>query len=271
MWYKIKRVLTWVNEECLDMQWPAPIWFHVPLQSERQAIYNSYTWLWLSWSTNFSTYLKLPMAGRRYYDKSISNVGSNGYYRSSSSVENDSDSVYAHCLVFNSSSVLLNQNSNSRSNGFSVRCLKDSPVTPTSSWTTLYQWSWSAWIFHNANDWVISLSSDWTTWYTLMDKNLWATTVYNYWNTLTDANCGNLFQRWNNYAFPWGKSSDSITSSSTKVNVTWYWPWNYYSSSTWITKNPWQDSANNWNNLRWWVSQWSWTRFVEKQIYPATH
>ena len=262
-WYKIKRVLIRVNEEYNDMQWPCPAWFHVPLSTEWQAIVDAYTGLGLSWGTNFSTYLKMPPAWYRYYSRSTYDVDSRGLYWSSDLVEADN----AHCIIFNASSIVTN-NGNLLSSGFSVRCLKDSPVTPTSSWTTLYQWSWSAWIFHNPTDWLISISSDGSTWYTLMDKNLWATTVYNNWDTLTNDNCGNVFQWGNNYAFPWTKSSDSIKQSSTRVDASSYWPWNYYNSSTWIEYQwSWSNPSNY--NLRWWVTQWSWTRLAEKQIYPA--
>jgi hypothetical protein len=137
--------------------------------------------------------------------------------------------------------------------GLYIRPSKNVPITPSSSWTTLYQWSWSAWIFWNSTFWLISISSNGTTWYTLRDKNLWATIVFNYWDALTDDNCGNVFQRGNNYPFPWTKSSASITTSSTQVNVSWYWPWNYYSSSTWVTASPRQNSISNGRNLRWWL------------------
>lgn len=249
-----------------DMQWPCPDGFHIPLNTEWQAIYNAGVSLgaWDSSNgTNFSTYLKMPMSGRRTYDKSIS-VMWRGYYWSSSP-RTDSTS-YARTLYFNSSSISPNEGGDYRSFGEFIRWIKNSPSVPTSSWTKLYWTSIESWgIFHNATDWLISISSDGTTRYTIMDKNLWATTVYNYWDTLTLNNTGNVFQWGNNYAFPWTLSSDSITSSSTKVNVTWYWPWNYYESSTWITSNPRNSSANNWNNLRWWVSQWTSAKSVEVQ------
>ena len=47
----------------------------------------------------------------------------------------------------------------------------------------------TSWIFRNQTEWIISLSSDWTNWITIMDKNLWATQVYNDGEALTEANC----------------------------------------------------------------------------------
>ena len=232
------------------MQWPAPDGFHVPLRTEWEAIVDAGTSLW-AWSSsngvNLSTYLKLPMTGYRYReDLSINGRGLYGQYLISTS------GGKRNALFLNFDSSYISVAATERSTGMTVRCLKDSPVIPTASWTILYQWSWNAWIFHNPTDWLISISSDGTTWYTLMDKNLWATTVYNYWDTLSYANCGNYYQRWNNYWF-WENASQ-ITKSSTQVNVTWYGPWNYYKSSTWITTTPRQSSVNDWDNLRWWVT-----------------
>ena len=255
--------------EVSDMQWPCPDGFHVPLSTEWQAIYDAWIslWAWNSYSsdrwTKFSTYLKMPKAGYRDYSiLSFISRGSAGFYWSSTPYDAD----YAYYLYFDTAHVDP-QGAYYRSLGFSVRCFKNSPTIPTSSWTVLYQWSWSAWIYHNATDWLISISSNGTTWYTLMDKNLWATTVYNYWDTLSESNCGKVYQRGNNYAFSWDANYDvsQISQSSTQVDVTWYWPWNYYESSTWITTAHRQSSASDWNNLRWWVSQWTSTKTQEVQ------
>lgn len=120
----------------------------------------------------------------------------------------------------------------------------------------------TAWIYHNANLWLISISSDWNTWLTIADKNLWATTVWNSWDTLTWANCGNYFQWGNIYAFP-NMGTVSFWHSSTKVSSEWYWPLNYYNSSTWIDVNPWDTYYNY--DLYWWE-----TDTVEAKRWPCT-
>jgi hypothetical protein len=124
------------------------------------------------------------------------------------------------------------------------------PVKEVYVWTTKVRPKpMSAWIFHNATLWLISLSSDGSNWLTIADKNLWATTVYNSGDTLSEANCGKFYQWGNNYWFPF---TWPTTTSSTQVNAQNYWPWNYYSSSTYIyglMGNGW-DSSNN-SNLRW--------------------
>lgn len=104
----------------------------------------------------------------------------------------------------------------------------------------------TAWIYHNSDLWLISLSSDWSNWITIADKNLWATTVYTNWDTLSEANCWKFYQWGNNYWFAW---SGSLTTSSSQVNASSYWPNNYYSDATWRTSTTW-DSSNN-TNLRW--------------------
>jgi len=90
--------------------------------------------------------------------------------------------------------------------------------------------------------------TDWTKTYTIMDRNLWATSTGidssdSYWY---------YFQWWNNYWFP-SDPNASIATSNTQVDASGYWPWNYYSSSTFITGWVDRSSVRN-DNLRWWVS-----------------
>lgn len=216
-------------------QWPCQDGFHVPLQSELQTVYN----------TGWCSYLKLPLTWRRdFWGGWITSQGRYWYYWSSSSY---SDARWAYFLRDESWYVIT---WSGKAYWFSIRPFKNIPVQPDSSWTVLYQGSWNAWVYHNTSLGLISLSTNWTTRITIADKNLWATTVYNSWDTLSEANCGKYYQRWNNYGFPF---TWSITTSSTQVNASAYWPWNYYSSSTFITiTSNWAwDSTGN-KNLRWW-------------------
>lgn len=229
------------------MQWPAPYGFHIPSRDE---------WATLRWilidtfgmasnATTVGTYLKMPMAGSRYSSSSnVGSVGTYGGYWSSTAYSTGN----AYFLRLNSSSFA--QSTNSRAAAFSVRCFKDVPVIPDNSWTTLYQGTWSSWVFRNSSLWLISVSWDWTTWYTIHDKNLGATTVFNQWDTANDTNCGYFYQWGNNYWFP---HSGTVTTSSTKVDARDYWPDNYYSSTTFITSSVDWSSSNN-DNLRWWVT-----------------
>lgn len=114
-----------------------------------------------------------------------------------------------------------------------------------------------AWIYHNATLWLISLSSDGSNWITIADKNLWATEIYNGSETIN--NVWGLFQWGNNYMW-WANEVPSTSTS--QINASTYWPWNYYTNSTWRTAMP-RDSSNN-TNLRWWVT---WT--VEATKWPC--
>jgi len=117
----------------------------------------------------------------------------------------------------------------------------------------------TAWIYHNSELWLISLSSDWANWLTIADKNLWATQVWNEWDTLSEANCGKFYQWWNNYWFPFDWT---FNKSSTKPNASWYV--SNYSNSTFITTAS-SDTTKDWssttNNNLWW---WEWTTTQRK-------
>jgi uncharacterized protein (TIGR02145 family) len=96
---------------------PCPNGYRLPTYNELEAER-------LTWSQNnnigaFGSPLKLPMAGfRNYNDASLRNVGSLGYYWSSTI--NTTRSWY---LFFSSTDAFMNYNY--RSSGYSVRCIKD--------------------------------------------------------------------------------------------------------------------------------------------------
>jgi len=258
------NVYVWWPVEYSDMQWPCPVGFHVPSTKEWQWLKTIIRWLSLTTWDDWRINLHMPFAGYRDFSTAdLSDQGSDGYYWSSSPYGSDYPDS-AHRLDLDSSSVYADYIS-PRAYGFSVRCFKNSFEVPTSSWTVINWTLWSAWTFRNQAEWLISITNtDWTTWYTIQDKNLWATTVYNDGDTLSEVNCGKYYQWGNNY---WFARTWSVTTSSTKVDASSYWPWNYYSSNTFIT---WYDDWSNVHNdnLRWWVSQWSWTKSVEvKNIY----
>ena len=102
------------------------------------------------------------------------------------------------------------------------------------------------WIYHNATLWLISYSLDWENWITIADKDLWASEVYGQ---------GLLYQRGNNHWFP---AEIPSKTSTTTIDVGWYWPWNYYEADTFIIGdawyNNWYNSTGNYRNLRWGVT-----------------
>lgn len=250
------KIYYWAEMQVSDMKWPCPDGFHVPTKDEWEALYNAGISMG-AWTASTSTYLKqylfMPLNWLRaatgsggYY-----NYNNNGYYRSSSRY----DAGKAYSMYFNTVNIYPSDNTIYCSFGEAIRPFKDTPVAPDNSgdWTSVYT-SWSAGIWRNATLWLLSISSDWTNWITIADKNLWATTLYTDWATLSEANCGYYYQRWNNYWFPWIWAWN-VTTSTDKVDASGYWPWNYYSSSTYITAGytDWSSVEND--NLRWWVTQ----------------
>ena len=224
-----------------DRKWPCPSGFHVPALTEWQwlkTIMTSVSWSGASyWISN----LHMPLAGARY--------SANGGRISYGMRWNYQSSTPYKSLALVSGAV-DDSHWNSESEGYSIRAFKNEFVVPDSSWTVVNWTLWNAWIFWDQTNGLISITSDWTTGYTMQDKNLWATVVYNDWDTLTAANCGNLYQWWNNYWFSWDWT---LTTSSTKVDASDYWPGNYYSSSTFITT---ESGDNSWSSVRndnlWW-------------------
>ena len=248
------------NIPLLNSKWTAPIWFHIPSSTEWGALKSAFDWLSLRWGISWCTYFKMPMAGYRSGSNSdVYSLGSDGRYWSCTRTSASSASA-----LYLSASLIQANSWNNRAYGFSVRCFKDIPIMPdysaTSTWRQLYIWT-SWWIFWDDVTWLISITSDWTNWITIADKNLWATTVYNYWDIVTDANCGYFYQWGNNY---WFAHSWNVTTSSKQVDASTYWPWNYYSSSTFITINWRWDSTDNWNLWGW--DNPTWIRWYYRPI-----
>lgn len=132
----------------------------------------------------------------------------------------------------------------------------NTPVKSVWVWTTKVRPNNG--IFHNTTLWLISISSDWNNWITIADKNLGATQVYNDWDVLSESNCWYYYQWWNNYGFPF---TWSVTTSSTQIDTTGYWPWNYYNSSIFIIENAdWSSTRNSnlWGWETWTTSAMQW-------------
>lgn len=240
------------------MQWPCPEGFHVPSTAEFDSLL--IVWMGLGWWnadwTNFSRYFKLPLAWSRTSYSWGYSVPANQWTMWEYMVSNirvvSSTDLRSYTYYIQSSSIGISWSTSG--GNWTIRPFKDIPVVPDSWWTKLYWTSIEAWgIFWNSTDWLISLSSNWSTWITMADKNLWATTVWNYWDALSESNCWKYYQWGNNYwfAFTW-----IIAYSTSQVDAGNYWPWNYYSSSTFINRSSspyWWDSSYN-QNLRWWVT-----------------
>lgn len=246
------------GDSYIAMRGPCPQWYHIPSVYEWQNLIDTWETILArsksTWAIDFSTKMFCPITGWRL--ASNSDVRNDGYwiYWSCTWLEDHYWRAWDFQMRENHS---IYTSMGSRANGNCIRPFKDIPVVPDDSWVMLYDWSsvaeW-AWIFHSVSLWLISVSADWNNWITISDKNLWASQIYNYWDTMSEANCWLVYQRWNNYGFPY---SWIVATSSTKVDASWYWPWNYYSSATFITVT-WADT--DWssveNNNLWWYETW---------------
>lgn len=109
------------------------------------------------------------------------------------------------------------------------------PVFWDITYTATYEW-WVVpltWIFWNQNDWLISISDDWTNWITMQDKNRWATQVFEFSSqTFTSATCWDYL---------------------TYYDAIWYTP------PTWFhmwTNTDFNSVITMWLNLWAWREQW---------------
>ena len=231
-------------------RWPSPKWFHIPSYKDRESLKKIMDSLNLTTWDDRKTNLHMPYVWfRRWVDSYLS--WWQWDYWSSTPCSNIYNNYSTYSLYIKWTKVNIST-SFDRISALSIRCFKDVYEFPTSTWTVINWTLWSAWIFRDQVNWLISITPDWSVWYTIMDKNLWATTVYNDWDTLTQNNKGNTYQRWNNYWFN-STSSTLSNTSSTQVDASNNWPLNPYSGDTFITWwSYWDWTSYHNNNLWWW-------------------
>ena len=112
--------LWWWNLWEVDRQWPCPDGYHVPLQSERKAAYDSYIKDWWT-SINFASSLWLPLAWYRNANWwGVSNEWLLWWYWTSKAYDGDK----AYALTFTPDSITVTDNKY-RSYANSLRCFKD--------------------------------------------------------------------------------------------------------------------------------------------------
>lgn len=241
-WIKI-----WTYDDYSAMRWPCPEGFHVMRTQD-------FTWLKTIMESlsltisDWSAKLKIPLSWdygawwSRYWL----------WERRGFKACDNANQYWAYIYW----SKYPNWASTNRKSAHPIRPFKDKYETPTSSRTVIEWTLWSAWIFRDETNWLISIT-DWTNGYTITDKNLWATVVFNSGDSESANNVWNYYQWGNNYWFSYWRSEST---SSSQVDASQYWPWNYYSDNTFRTwANPayWDSSINT--NLRWWET-WVITR-----------
>ena len=238
------------------LRWPCPAWFHVDSYYDWDLTNGIKSALWKSSSLTLEecwTYAHLPAAWYRNVTSSISSQWTKWYYGS-----------YSPGSFYNVPSWSWSYWSGS---WFSIRPIKNQFIEPDIFWKRLSRTNNNKYICYSPYLWLISIKW-WTkpVWssaaqcITISDKNCWATTVYNYWDTLSEANCWKYYQGWNNYWFPWTWTiTDKITIwQDWLIFAAWFAPWSY-SSSTWIYCTYWnwpRYDASYWCRTRWyWIEE----------------
>lgn len=261
--------LRWDTTDTLEARkWPCATWYHIPSNSEWIALWTALWSLWVSDYRDVINYLKLAATWRINQSTVVTNdVYSYWYYRSSTPDTADT----AKCVKITSNTLgsFIADQSAYRSMWASIRAFKNTPVVPDNTWT---QYVWTSistgWIYWNADDWLVSISSDWSNWITIKDKNEWATELCLYLEYFDQTQWWNFYQRWNNYWFkywyPHGSVSYDNAIAQISKNVSSYAP-SWYSSSdfdeslVWISPSCpdiWWDITNTNEARKWPCPTW---------------
>lgn len=232
----------------LLLQWPCNEWFHVPTKGDI-SWFGSLVTSVVSQADkgNIPTYLHMPMWGCLKVNNSGSGIGSPTeldnymYLWTSTPSEQNWQSYYWMISRVGS----ISNSWNNRINAFGIRPFANEVVLPDNTWTVEYGTLGSSGIFHNATLWLITITN-WETTYTISDKNLWATVVYDTGDTKSADNVGCYYQWGNNNWFLFTGNSDT---STTKIDTTWYSATNPYTSSTLIVTNIPIYEAKDWSTV----------------------
>lgn len=207
---------------------------HIPSVSEFSDLKSIMDWLNLTTWNDYKEKLHMPLAWRRNRASTTLQEQWNKWYYWSSTPYGSSYQTDVYIFFIDSSDTGALSHGN-RAMWNSVRLFLDEYIEPDNTRTVVDGTLWSAGIFHNATLGIISITNGSDKNITMYDKNVGATTVYNSWDTLTETNCGKIFQRWNYYGFTYSWTISNTT--ATQVDTTWYGGNNPYSSSTFILRS----------------------------------
>lgn len=231
-------------------------WFHVPCQEEWNEIVAIMDSLGYTNIQDYVEILHLPLAWHLAHNTGAltwrwTNAG---YW---CSVQASSSTAYSLNLASWASVAV---GSEWKSEWLPIRCVRD-------YWKDDDYSGFSYGVTYDSTKWIIYLTEkvynpdieDYEGWITIAiaDRNLWATAVYNYGDALTENNCWDYFQWWNNY---WFTAGDLPATSPTMVaNTIWHWLWNPYSSDTFICTT-WWDWATIANEELWIIPTTRWPK-----------
>lgn len=253
---KQHELITWAwlaiteSKWWLPAKWPCPDWYHIGTNTEWQTITTLFNSM-QSWPTTAQKlwFLKLPFP---WYIDAPDGV----FYKWwvewaywTSTCNNDNQS-YTYEIKSNATRSAPWRNAT----WIPIRPFKNVAVEPDpNTWTALYT-DTNVSIYWEPTEWIISFRRAANiAWTTIADKNVWATIVWNYWDTVSAANCWDMFQWWNNHWFTWWV--DPAITSVVQVDWSQYSWENPYESSTFVL-SVWQ--AWYWNpvnyDLWWWQS-----------------
>ena len=238
-----KRIINWIEVEKVMSNWVQirpyaippviPDNFHIPNTDERERLVEIMTSLGYTTAEDYVEQLHLPLAWH------LSNTtwaltwrGQSVDYWSIESYNNSyADSL--HLVSWENQSIW----NTLKSVWLPIRCFRDY------WWDELSSPRRRDYGVHlEADKWAIYVIS--ATWViVIQDKNLGATSVYNYWDALTESNCWKYYQRWN---YKWFVAWQIPQTSSTTVNTAWHRALNKYESNTFVLSSwDWSYPSNN--------------------------
>lgn len=234
------------------IQWPCDSWFHIPSPTEWNAVISA---LWQTLTYYFDN---LHMPDTYYVNRSNATLNTS-YWPVRFWANNMTSKSSADAFQITEANEVKVQ-ADKPSNWFCLRAFKDNPVAPDSSWTETL----TGLVYYNSSLWLISVKN-WSDWITMQDKNVWATVVYNYWDTVNDNNAGYFYQYGNSYWFPHSLPTQFYTSVR---DTTGYWPTNPYSDNHFVKVSTNNRFSNTNNDIWGWVTGVQYTR--PSAVYVGT-
>ena len=215
--------------------WPCDDWYHIPTVNEIKALKDS---------DIYFNDLLLPKSwfidSALVEDRWIINPTIAADYWTVSPIWEHSYSYSDHY-----NSIYISESN--RSTWCTIRPFANDAVEPDETRTVLKENK----VWHNENDWLITVLTKYGYYITMADKNLGATTVWNPGDQLSSTNRWHYFQRGNNY---WFSADTKANISFDKVETGIYDYLTPYESSTFIwVENRWDWSTTTNNNL-WWAA-----------------